>query len=1230
MTLLATASEVPDADRLAPPTLVSSVDVAMRRRCIFAFSCALLYTVLFPTAGLSAEIDFDQDGFDKHIRPILSNHCYQCHGPDANHREADLRFDVAESALSEMESGDTAIVPGDPEASELVARIFHDDEYTVMPPPETNKPLSKRQKQLLVDWVKAGAPFAQHWSFVKPMKVAMPEVSNGRVANEIDRFVLHELKDSELSQNEVADRRTLLRRLSLDLIGLPPTPAELQAFESDTSPDAYENQVDRFLASPHYGEQMAKYWLDLVRYGDTHGLHLDNYREMWPYRDWVIESFNENKSYSDFVTEQLAGDLLPNATRDDLVASGYNRLNISTSEGGSIYDEVFVRNNVDRTDAFGTVFLGMTTGCAVCHDHKFDPITQKDFYSLYAFFNSIDGRALDGNKKDHEPVILVPSDKQAAQLRDVEQRVQAALLTLDGPSAPLATAQAEWEALLNEPSQQAEFVHPNDVVWEPLLPSTVSSNTESTLTRDESGLIQVDGAAPASDDYVIQTELPGDEYRGLRLTVEPGENKRVGRSANGNAVISEVTLEVAPAGSDEFRPIKFSAAKASYEQPDGKYGISYAIDGKVARDAGWALGGHIDQDKSRVGTFVAAEPFGFAAGTQVRVTIQQRSQWGQHSIAKFRLDLTKQKPAIADSAPVELSPWHMVGPFEASNVREAISRRYGGEAGKFKAGKVIDYRGEKLTWTEQPEFTDGLVHFVPQINDYASATVLYRSIESPIAQTVKVLADTTDGIRIALNGKDVTKDQTQRSLTPLMTSYDLALKKGKNDVYLKIAHGGLNGDAAFTFAVRSEYTKPSGKLASIASLAPSERSAEDAELLTRFYRRVVSSDPLMNQFRKTYNAVVKERKTITDQIPTTLVFKELETPRPAHILIRGEYDQPGDEVPRATPEALAPMDPSWPKNRLGLAKWLLMEDNPLTSRTAVNRFWQQLFGVGLSKTSEDLGGQGEPPSHLRLLDWLAVDYRENGWNIKRLMKQIVMSETYQQASTIEKAEYAIDPENRLLARGPRHRLDAETLRDQALSIAGLLNDQFGGPSVKPPQPMGLWKAVGYTDSNTANFTPSSGDDIYRRSLYIFWKRTAHAPMMSTLDAPNRESCTARRERTNTPLQALLLMNEQMYVECAIKLAERVMLEIDPADTPSRFAEMFESATGRKPSDAELAVLGKLASDSMKHFNEHPEAAKELLSIGQSTVDDGIDHAALASYTIVANTILNLDEAVTKH
>lgn len=1197
-------------------------------------TCAVASAISFFTAlpaASAADIDFNRD-----VRPILSNHCYQCHGPDANHREAGLRFDTGESAMAVLESGDTAVVAGDPDASELVARIFHDDESLLMPPPETHKPLTSAQKQTLVEWVRSGAPLAQHWSFVRPTKTAPPAIVEGeRAANEIDRFIVSKLRGRELSQNAQADRRTLLRRLSLDLTGLPPTPEELVAFESDESANAYEKQVDRLLASPHYAEQMAKHWLDLVRYGDTHGLHLDNYREMWPYRDWVVRAFDKNKSYADFVTEQLAGDLLPEASRDDLIASGYNRLNITTSEGGSIYDEVFVRNNVDRTDAFGTVFLGMTTGCAVCHDHKFDPITQKDFYSLFAFFNSIDGRALDGNKKDHEPFILVPSDEQDAQLRDIESRVQQALLKLDGPSEELAAAQLAWEAALNAPAEEVDTVDPAEVVWESVLPTRATSTSESQLSIDESGLVAASGVSPASDDYVVEATLPTGGFRGLRLIVEPGSKKRVGRSANGNAVISEVKLEVAPADSNEFQPVKFESASASYEQTGGKFQIKYAIDGKLAGDEGWALGGHENTDQSREGVFVTANTFGNSAGdsagSKLRVTIQHRSQWGQHAIEKFRLEVTKQKPAAATtSAPVELGPWHLVGPFEVANVREGVNRRLGGEAGKFTAGKVINYRDDQLTWTERADFADGLVHTLPIVDGYASASLLYRTIESPIEQTVTVLADTTDGIRITLNGKDVTKDQTQRSLTPLMTAYDLALKKGTNHVYLKAAHGGSNGPAAFTFAVRSSTTKPTGRLAEIASVPQADRSDEDAGLLQRFYRRVVSSDPIMDQFRKDYNAVVAERKKITDQIPVSLVFKELDTPREAHILIRGEYDKKGDLVARETPAALPPMNPAWPKNRLGLARWLLMEDHPLTARAAVNRFWQQFFGTGLSKTSEDLGGQGEPPSHPALLDWLAVDFRENGWDVKRLVKQMVMSETYRQSSNVESHEYKLDPDNRLLARGPRYRLDAETLRDQALSFAGLLNREFGGPSVKPPQPQGIWQAVAYSGSNTAKFTPSKGDDIYRRSLYIFWKRTAHAPMMSTFDAPNRESCTARRERTNTPLQALLMMNEQTYVECARMLAQRVMLDAD-STTPKEIASrMFELATARIPTKSESDELTALFADVQADVAADAEAATSLLEIGESPVDESVDQTTLAAWTIVANTILNLDEVVTKH
>jgi hypothetical protein len=714
-------------------------------------------------------------------------------------------------------------VPGKAVQSELIARITTADAAEIMPPIKTGKKLTTEQIGLLRRWVEQGANWTEHWAFIPPVRPALPAVRDTAWPREpIDRFILARLEREQLQPSSEADRLTLLRRVTLDLTGLPPTLAEVDAFLADTSPQAYERAVDRLLRSPRYGEHMARYWLDAARFGDTHGLHLDNYREMWPYRDWVIKAFNDNKPFDQFLVEQLAGDLLPGATVDQQVATGYNRCHVSTSEGGSIEEEVYVRNVVDQVDTNGTVLLGLTTGCCRCHDHKFDPLTMKDYYALFAFFNSIDGPALDGNAARPAPVLR------------------------------LASAEA------------------------------------------------------------------------LRA------------------------LEAAEARAAGFRR---SAAAA------------------------------------------------------------------------------------------------------------------GGPA-----------------------------------------------------------------------------------LLPLLGKFDEAKH---------------------------------------------------------------------------------ERDRLDNAIPATLVFKERAQPRPAYLLKRGEYDQRGAEVGRATPAFLPPLPSDAPRNRLGLAHWLVAPEHPLTARVAVNRLWQQVFGTGIVKTAEDFGSQGEPPSHPRLLDWLAVQFIDDGWNVKKMMKRIVTSATYRQSTKVTADRLAKDPGNRLLSHGPRFRLDAETLRDQALAIGGLLVEHVGGPSVKPPQPAGLWEAVGYTGSNTVRFTADTGrDKVHRRSLYTFWKRTAPPPQMTAFDAPSREACTVRRERTNTPLQALLLLNEPQYVEAARALAERVLH--GTAVTPeARLTYLFRLATARKPDSKELGELLAAYRDYRAEYGRDSRAAAVLTAVGETKPDPKLDPTELAAWTMIANTVLNLDEVLNK-
>lgn len=1029
--------------------MYSLLSTALRRMAAgaaFAF-LALLTQVSF--ADEADAIDFNRD-----IRPLLSDRCYACHGPDENHREGGVRFDIAESALSEADSGMKPIVPGKPEESELLARILSEDESMVMPPADSNKSLNAEEIEKLRLWIEQGAKFEGHWSFNVPEKTDPPQVEiPGWNDTEIDRFLAARLQREKLTPNEPADKHTLIRRVTFTLTGLPPTQEEVETFLADESPEAYEKLVDRLLASPHYGEHMGRYWLDAARYADTHGLHLDNYREMWMYRDWVINAFNQNKPYDVFLTEQLAGDLLPNPSWEQMVASGFNRCNVTTNEGGSIAAEVKMRNVNDRVVTTGTVFMGLTMECTRCHDHKYDPLQMKDFYAMYGFFNSIDGNAMDGNNKAHPPTIYAKDavDRIAELEHNIQQKREEIKTTL---------AKIEYEdpgAGVDNPE-----IDPEEIVW-------IEDSTP--------------GKAEVSGDY---------NWVAAPEPVFSGE-KSAKRTATGNQQVYFVNTD---------QPITVY---------DGDTLFAYVyLDPKNPPKEVMFQWNDGDWD--------------------------QRAYWGEDRIAYGTNGKTKHRigdlPEPGKWARLEV-PISKVGLGKGAKINGWAFTQFDGTVYWDKAGMVTKYGKE------------------PKFRSLAAWTAF-----------------------------------AEKSPGSLATA---------SNVVTKILE------------------KPAD-----------QRSEAELKQLRNYFLEFVCQDT-----REIFGHLYGEIKAMTDEIakirqtaPTTLVYKEAANPVPSHILNRGEYDQVGEEVARNVPEFLPPMTDEMPRNRLGLAMWLVDPSHPLTARVAVNRLWQHVYGIGLVKTSEDFGSQGSVPSHPKLLDNLAVEFRESGWDIKKIMKRMVMTAAYRQSSTVTPELAKKDPENRLLARGPRHRLDAEMLRDQALALSGLLVDKIGGPSVKPPQPDGLWKSVGYSGSNTVNFVADEGDDkIHRRTLYTFIKRTALAPQLSTFDAPNRESCTVRRERTNTPLQALLLMNDPQYMEAAVAMARRAMDE--GGSDPVAKVEFLSSLAMLNPDNqVQRKELEALYFDGLTYFQKNPEAASKLVSEGETP-------AELAAWAVVCNAILNLDEVVSQ-
>ncbi|MEW4487932.1 PSD1 and planctomycete cytochrome C domain-containing protein [Thalassoglobus sp. JC818] len=1033
-------------------------------RHILRLTIVCLIGIALPVHG-DDEIRFNRD-----IRPILSDKCFACHGPDDAHREGGIRFDMQDSVLGEADSGLHPIVPGDPDASELIARITSKEEFVQMPPAEANKPLTAEEIALLTKWIETGAQWEDHWSWVPPVDPEVPEVADSSfVKNSIDNFILRRLEQASLSPNPEADRATLIRRVTLDLTGLPPTPEEVQAFIADESPDAYERVVDRLLGSERFGEHQARFWLDAARYGDTHGLHLDNYREMWPYRDWVVSALNDNMPFDQFITEQLAGDLLPNPTPSQLIATGFNRAHVTTNEGGSIKEEVQVRNVVDRVVTFGTVFMGATFECTRCHDHKFDPFTMQDFYSMYAYFNSIDGSPMDGNRKDHEPVLAVPSPEQSQHLAELNEKIAQLQQDKQKDWPELDAEQTAWEVALADASD------PDSASWSILTPQEFTSSGGASLELLEDQSILASGKNSPTDNYTVIAKTSGNAWQSVRLeglTHESLTDAGAGRSSNSNVVLTEFEVFTAPIPTDDADPkwskVKLTGATADHEQSNGDFKVTNAIDGR--KKTGWATEGFAKKEP-RTAIFTAENPFGSEEEFLVRIILKHESVYGQHQFGRVRLSLSEEAP-VHTSVPAEIR--------------------------------------------------------------------------------------------------------------------------------------------------------------TIAGIASDERNDDQQKQITAYFRDNVTKNADYVAVRDALNQTTKERDEFEKTIPTTLVWKEKSTPEPAFILTRGEYDQPGEELSRRTPSSLPPMDEEYPNDRLGLAKWLIDSDHPLTTRVTVNRYWQQFFGTGLVKTSEDFGSQGEPPSHPELLDWLAVRFVDMNWDVKQFMKLIVMSHAYRQSSVVTQQKLEKDRANRLVSRGPRFRLDAEVLRDQALFTSGLLVERLGGPSVKPPQPDGLWFAVGYSGSNTVRFEADAGPDkVHRRTIYTFIKRTAPPPQMNVFDAPSRESCTVRRERTNTPMQALLLFNDPQYVETAIALAQRGMQE--GGESAESIAErMLWLTLAREPQPEEIDRIVGAYKQDLETFQSEPEHARELIEQASFPIDESIALPELAAWTMCGNLLLNLDEVVTKN
>jgi hypothetical protein len=1060
---------------------------------VFALGCVL--SILGNVgAPFSAWADEPKIDFNRQIRPILSDKCFRCHGPDSSQRQAGLRLDRPDIATHELDSGTTAIIPSDPDHSELVRRIYSDDESERMPPPTSQKSLSGEEKTLLKAWIAEGAHYMPHWSLIPPKHCEVPQIPDDHWSrNEIDHFILQRLQQEHLSPSPEADRRTLIRRVSFDLTGLPPSIAEVDSFVHDDGPNAYERLVDRLLASPRYGERMAVPWLDLARYADSDGYEKDGHRQMWPFRDWVINAFNTNMPFDQFTIEQLAGDLLPQATRDQKLASAFNRNNPTTSEGGADPDEYAAKYAIDRVTTTTNVWFGLTMQCAECHDHKFDPLTNEDFYRMFAFFNQVPEIPL-YEGPDAPPSMPYPTPEQSSALAEV--------------SGQVVTAKSKFEAavdrLMNEQSRWEDAQRHADT-------STFGEPEEGRLAQYSPDERQLDKSHDSTN---------------------PNDSGQVVATAAGDS------------------PPQKSA---------GPVGGAWKFDGK----------GLLKCESS----FSIETRKGLSYGGWVRPT-----QQGGVVLSK-------------------------IDPSQAS-------------------------RGFDLFMQEG----QAIVHV---IDTWPTATLKVKSASKYVAdQWVHVLVtwdggDKKESIHIYFNGQ----------LQPLAADIEAPpIGSVENAAPLRIGgrannesamHGEIGDICVYNrpLAAAEVLTLVGHTVRQLLETQALSRTADQSRIVSDYYRQTaVTADTAT--LRDELAASEKKQHELDAAIPKVRVMQQVPERRPTHVLVRGDYRNPGKEVTAAIPAVFGSLPESAPSDRLALARWIVGPDDPLTARVTVNRLWALCFGTGIVATANDFGSQGELPSHPELLDWLATEFIARGWDIKAMLRLMVTSSAYRQSSRItpELAEH--DPQNRVLARGPRQRLPAEMIRDNALAVAGLLQEQVGGPSVHPYHPAGLWEEMAWSESPWKTWPQDHGNDLYRRGLYTFWKRSVLHPVLSLFDAPSRNVCAVDRSLTNTPLQAFVTLNEDSFVEAARGLAAKMMTK--QAGSPEESIDFgFMSATARAPEPREREVLLAAYQRLRAHFAEQPQAAAALLAVGDSRQPAGLDPVDEAAWTGVAQIILNLDEAITK-
>lgn len=1078
--------------------------------------------------------------FNEDIQPILSEHCFHCHGPDATSRKGKLRLDRAEFAFLPREAG-PVLVKGDPVASQVMERVLATDPEDVMPPEEAHKPLSKEKIALLRRWIAEGAEYQEHWAFVKPVRETAPPVKDATwPRGPLDRWILAGLERAGLTGGPEADRHALLRRVSFDLTGLPPTPAEIGDFLADSSPQAYARVVDRLLASPRFGEHRARYWLDAVRYGDTNGEHADNLRNAWPYRDYVIRAFNANKRFDAFVLEQVAGDLLPPTTLDQLVASQFNRLNTTTNEGGSIVEEIHQNKIKDRTQTFGSVFLGLTMGCAACHDHKYDPLTKRDYYSLSAFFNNMPDSAYDANQPAVFPTVSVPAEERRAEAERI--------------LAGKAEVQRQWLARQARATELLE-------AW-------------------------IDGGARTSLQPVATTGLQA------HFRFDEGKGDVVHNRAPG-----AVTTDYPLGGRDHSwggstRPVNFWTGL--------RFGVQTALKagelGDFERDQAFTVGGwFLPRERSGTNTGSFVSRLSVAEGKRGWDLFWQAAPTRRAAPAKANRKAAGRESAaetVAKKAAQEVAEDDESRPEPEGYLVANLIHREKTNAISVRTKRAIS----RKEWVHLAFSYDG--------SGRAEGVSLYIDGQP---QDVEVLANTlTDSIRTSAPWQLARR--TGGDASPETSFQDLRLyaRALTADEVRRMSHEDV---------VTGILPKP------IASWTADER-----KIVEDFYFRNVDREAIALRAEIARRETDFQRATAGGVV--TMIARERESRPAAFVLDRGAFDAVTERVEANVPAVLPPLPEGGTHDRLALARWLVSRENPLLARVTVNRMWQELFGRGLVETPENFGVNGARPSNRKLLDWLALEFEESGWDVKRIYRTMVMSATYRQSARTTPDRLARDPENKLLSRGPRFRLDGEMLRDQALLASGLLVERTGGPSVRPYQAEGVWEAVAVVgQSNTKDYVPDRGEGLYRRSVYTFWKRIAPNPVLTTFDAPKRDVCTLLRDRTNTPLQALVTENATDYLEAARVLATRT-LHLPDAGPAQRLDAMALSLLGRPLAAPERQTLVRSLEKFRDHFARDDDA-RAFLSVGESPVDAALPATELAAWTLAASQLINSDAALNK-